>query len=417
MGDGVVVTKIYFFLVCYSPSTRTMSYNDASYKKPSLGSLSGAKQNGSHVRAHCHGCIEKQRPEGETIELDSNGTPVLSSQSWVIAGKQILTVHRVPNTDKPLTACKADVGGMLGVKEPMLAHILGKGGNSPCLNATSKARKMARAVKKGKGKRERENSGSESENDIDKKQPKRKQITNVETSLKQSQLKVFQGIQVPFTTEQEEIVHEQFLRATISANLPFQWVEDPEIITLFLLFQDTAGDVMPSRKQISGKLLDNADAKVSKQLKVAWHGKYAVLASDGWKDQSRNSINGVNLSVSGKVKHVFSLHIRHTYSLVKMYLIDLILATSHKKDGSSMCKAFEGMINKAEDLYEVIVMAFCCNNDGGSQRGRKDPVLNQPWLFDPPCCAHQVSLPCRHFHIALLRRISSSNSFLENTLL
>ena len=31
------------------------------------------------------------------------------------------------------------------------------------------------------------------------------------------------------------------------------------------------------------------------------HGEYAVLASDGWKDQSRDAVNGVNLLISGKV--------------------------------------------------------------------------------------------------------------------
>jgi hypothetical protein len=54
--------------------------------------------------------------------------------------------------------------------------------------------------------------------------------------MKQSQLKVFRGIQVPFSEEQEAIVCKQFLRATISANLPFRWDEDPEVIQLFLLF-------------------------------------------------------------------------------------------------------------------------------------------------------------------------------------
>jgi hypothetical protein len=80
-----------------------------------------------------------------------------------------------------------------------------------------------------------------------------------------------------------------------------------------------------------------------------------------------------------------------TYCLyLQTYLIDLIHATAHKKDGPSMCLAFEGMIDKAEDIYGVIVVAFCCDNDGGSQRGRKDLILKRPWLFGPPCCAHQV---------------------------
>ena len=39
--------------------------------------LSGEKQNGSHVRAHCHGCIEKEQPieclgVGRTLTLRSS---------------------------------------------------------------------------------------------------------------------------------------------------------------------------------------------------------------------------------------------------------------------------------------------------------------------------------------------------------
>ena len=54
-------------------------------------------------------------------------------------------------------------------------------------------------------------------------------------------------------------------------------------------------------------------------------------------------------------------------AICQTYLIDLILAKSHKKDGESMCAAFEEMINKAEDVYSMIVIGFCCDNDGGSQ--------------------------------------------------
>lgn len=40
-----------------------------------------------------------------------------------------------------------------------------------------------------------------------------------------------------------------------------------------------------------------------------------------------------------------------------------------------MCLAFEDMIDKAEDTYGVVITVFCCDNNGGSQRGRKDFVL------------------------------------------
>jgi hypothetical protein len=189
----------------------------------------------------------------------------------------------------------------------MVAHILGKSGSKPCPNASTEARKTARKAKdpKAKGKREREVSGSETDGDEGRKPAKRKLLTKVKTSLKQSQLKVFRGINVPFTKEQLKIVNEQFLRATISANLPFRWVEDPEIITLFLLFRATADEAMPNRQQLSGRLLDNANAGVMQHLKQLLWGEYAVLASDGWKDESRDSVNGVNVSVGGKVSSVF----------------------------------------------------------------------------------------------------------------
>lgn len=121
----------------------------------------------------------------------------------------------------PQTACKAGIGGVLGVKDSMIAHILGKNGRDPCPNASDDAQKTARKEKKDpKGKRVRD-EGSDSDNEEEKKQVKRKLLTKVETNMKQSQLKVFRGIHVPFSEEQEAIVHKQFLRATISANLPF----------------------------------------------------------------------------------------------------------------------------------------------------------------------------------------------------
>ena len=49
--------------------------------------LPGAKQNGSHLHAHCHGCIEKECPIGAAIELDGDGSPKLSGESWVIEGE------------------------------------------------------------------------------------------------------------------------------------------------------------------------------------------------------------------------------------------------------------------------------------------------------------------------------------------
>jgi hypothetical protein len=49
--------------------------------------LPGEKQNGSHIRAYCRGCIEKERPAGDIVELDDGGKNRLLPQPWVIEGK------------------------------------------------------------------------------------------------------------------------------------------------------------------------------------------------------------------------------------------------------------------------------------------------------------------------------------------
>lgn len=67
-----------------------------------------------------------------------------------------------------------------------------------------------------------------------------------------------------------------------------------------------------------------------------------------------------------------------------------------------MCLAFEDMIDRAEDVYGVVIVAFCCNNNGGSQHGRNDLVLKRLWLFGSPCCAHQASPYLEYFSSLLI---------------
>ena len=186
--------------------------------------LSGEKQNGSHICAHCCGCIEKEQPDGDILELDDEGKTQLS-QSWIVEGKYCLLGAQSPTNSSlcDRKACKKGIGGILRVKDSMVVHILGKGGNSPCPNTSSEAQKTAKKLKdlKGEGKRGQEDSRDDADSEDARKPAKKQLVTKVKTSLKQSHLKVFWGIQVPFNEEQQKIVHKQFLHATVSANLPF----------------------------------------------------------------------------------------------------------------------------------------------------------------------------------------------------
>ena len=96
-------------------------------------------------------------------------------------------------------------------------------------------------------------------------------------AMKQTELKVFKGPNIPFTKEEARKIGRQLLRATHSANLPERWIEDPEVIAAFLVFRSTALDVLPSRRQLGGSLLNDFGDEVEGNLLKSIRGKRATL--------------------------------------------------------------------------------------------------------------------------------------------
>ncbi|KAJ7028223.1 ribonuclease H-like domain-containing protein [Mycena alexandri] len=311
----------------------------------------GPLKNKSQHEAYCLGCIRHHRQ----VQNPPNDTDAALKAR----------LEALPYNDAGFAQARAAMGGHVrGEKSAMIAHIIG---SNPCPYTSAKAKKTATTLK-NKGKAAA--AASDSEEDEEPNPKRRKLFQAVEKVMKQPELVVYRGANIPFSKAEIERVREQFLRATVSANLPFRWVEDGEIIKLFIMFRSTACDVIPSRDVLSGTLLDAAWREVEKQLQEVLNKK-----TDGWKDPSKNPLTGVNLSTGGK-----------------SYLVDLIQSNGHKKDGKSMCTAFLAMIDAAEQKYHCAVILFVCDNDGGSQRGRKDAVIVRPWLLVAPCCAHQGQL-------------------------
>lgn len=116
----------------------------------------------------------------------------------------------------------------------MIAHLIG---TNPCPHANDQARKRVKAIKAGTvppAATDAGDSDSEVENALAKK---RKRIFHaVEKAMKQPELQVYRGANIPFSAAEVDRVKAQFLRTTISANLPFRWMEDIEVIKLFIMF-------------------------------------------------------------------------------------------------------------------------------------------------------------------------------------
>ncbi|KAJ6614438.1 hypothetical protein B0H10DRAFT_2221316 [Mycena sp. CBHHK59/15] len=154
----------------------------------------------------------------------------------------------------------------------------------------------------------------------------------VDKSFTQSKLEVFRGLDIPFSEVQKDAIHEQFLRATQSANLPEHWVENPEVLKLFIMFR--------------GRALGRIDTEIADVVK----GENVLMSTDGVRTVAKDNVAGVMLS------HKF-----------KSFLIDTLHTNNWKKDGASLAIRFGEMIDKAERVLGCNVAGFLTDNDGGSK--------------------------------------------------
>ncbi|KZV87113.1 hypothetical protein EXIGLDRAFT_724065 [Exidia glandulosa HHB12029] len=167
------------------------------------------------------------------------------------------------------------VRGDPGKKGPMVLHLLGgQRSGDACKHASKAARAAARKV------RGDDDAESESSDNATERAPKRKRTAvqnQVEINFTQGILPRIKGVDLPFSDSQTKAIEEQCARATVSANLPFRWIEDPEVIRLFLMMRTRALDVLPSSKVVGGRLLNEEGHRAEDNLRTVFRGKSVTL--------------------------------------------------------------------------------------------------------------------------------------------
>lgn len=83
---------------------------------------------------------------------------------------------------------------------------------------------------------------------------------------------------MPFSQEETVAVQAQVLRAVVSANLSFRAMGNPEMLKLFGMLRTAAPGIIPSRKVIGGRLLDEASGIVDSTLGRILTGKNLGLS-------------------------------------------------------------------------------------------------------------------------------------------
>ncbi|KAF7342787.1 DUF659 domain-containing protein [Mycena sanguinolenta] len=325
------------------------------------------KPNGSHHRATHWRCINAERPSAAPIDIEAEeNLKLIKNEEWFAAA--LASALRK----------KKDVNGEKGA---MAGHL------RKCEFATDEERALAARAKPTKkdkevAKKRKQNDGGEDDTEADDEgaggsggRKKRKLVQAVETSFSQSQLKVYKGNDIPFSEDQKNAIARQTLRATQSANLPERWTSDPEVMKLLMMLRSRAMDAIPSRSQLGGSLLEQAAAEIDAKIAAQVKDQDVLMCTDGWRSNRKDAVGGVTLT------HKF-----------QSLLVSIVRTNQLRKDGESLVRQFEEMIDAAERKLGCNIIAFLTDNDGGSKRGRTLLAAIRLYLLTFPCCAHQGQL-------------------------
>ncbi|KAJ7203636.1 hypothetical protein GGX14DRAFT_398791 [Mycena pura] len=185
------------------------------------------------------------------IEVEKNWAQ-LETENWFVS---VLELMEEEKTDA------------LGEKSALAAHL------RSCKHSTVAERKLAAEVsptKKEQAEKAKEDSAAkrmrrEGDEDLADDEGsatgprRRKTVKAVEGVFTQSKLKVFKGVDLPFTREQKIAIEQQTLRATQSANLPERWTDDPEVLKLLMMLRSRAGEVVPGRAVLGCRARGHCD--------------------------------------------------------------------------------------------------------------------------------------------------------------
>ncbi|KAJ7847355.1 hypothetical protein B0H14DRAFT_3676401 [Mycena olivaceomarginata] len=197
--------------------------------------------------------------------------------------------------DSFIDACHA-TSSIRGDKEPWITHLLGGKGTTACIHVTGAARKEARIHKDLEDAKATGRAGKRSapaqpiSGDVafaagpstSTSGPRHDKTASgadepASKRFKQGSFQVFTGRDQPFTTAETEEIQAQVLRATVSAGLPFRMWENPEVVRLVRMFRTAGPDVLPSRKVVGGRLLNEAAEKVEGTVKAVLEMKEVGL--------------------------------------------------------------------------------------------------------------------------------------------
>ncbi|KAJ2986487.1 hypothetical protein NUW54_g9747 [Trametes sanguinea] len=156
-------------------------------------------------------------------------------------------------------------------------------------------------------------------------------------------------------------------------NIPWNAAENPQLEIFFEKW--VPGAQVPSRRQLSGKHLQEAVKTVRSSTRAAVQGKYATGQSDGWKNIAKTSVITSMMTVDREV------HLVRTHDM-----------TGLPKTGQEHVEIIKKDMTLMRDVYGVCPIAWV-TDDGPDGKGARNLLRTLiPSLITLVCWGHQTSL-------------------------
>jgi hypothetical protein len=240
----------------------------------------GEKQNLTHYHTYCKGCVrhhtEDLMAQEPLVTLDDAADLARQNRIFGQGALPSALFDRLVVTDIHLPAC-INSQSIRGEKTAFVAHILGRVGrgaatSEKCPHTSLEAREEAKAHRE-----ELSVSSTSSKRSAPDGEHSSIQSKKSKTGTQQP-LRVYNALSMPFSATEAAAIKAQALRAAISGNFPFRAFEDVEVLKLLGMLRKEAPDIMPSRKILSGSLLNEAANVCDRNLSAVLQGKELGLS-------------------------------------------------------------------------------------------------------------------------------------------
>ncbi|KAI0771477.1 ribonuclease H-like domain-containing protein [Trametes elegans] len=132
---------------------------------------------------------------------------------------------------------------------------------------------------------------------------------------------------------------------------------------------------IPSRKVLSGRILDEEAQRVTREMQRNVIGRYATGQCDGWKNITRDSLV------------VSTINVEYTPWLLNVFNI-----SAAAKTAQNLLEIVVAEIKYCMEYLSTVVVGYC-TDAGGDTKAMRELLRQQfPWIITVDCWAHQMNL-------------------------